>query len=258
MGEIEQFGMIRHGAKQKGGEIRKPLEESGLSKEQQRKWSEAVEALKLVDPELSHETVPGIEKLARHIYDGLPKHALVIFVSTDTPRTKLTADLLSMEILEIENSGGNKKDVAVAFIWEPEEIKKQPNSLSNIPIWPPEIMKTMREIIMQDARDDEVMEAYLKSDGNFEIPNENGIMFRAINNDLSNEESSLKRRAEELMIQYEKLKNTFVNEKRPIFFYGLGHHSSLVALDIAFNGREEYISVDEIPNPLDLWHAKKQ
>ncbi len=34
---MEEFNLIRHGEKLKVGEERKPLEESGLSKEQQKK-----------------------------------------------------------------------------------------------------------------------------------------------------------------------------------------------------------------------------
>lgn len=258
MGEIENFGMIRHGAKQKGGESRKSLEQSGLSEEQQRKWQEAVEALNLEDPELSYETVPGIEKLGEKIFESLPENALVIFVSTDTPRTKLTADLLATEIINLSKSEGDKKDIATAFIWEPEEIKKQSDSLSNIPMWPPEIIKVMEEIIAQDSKDDEMMEAYLKSDGNFEVLGENELTFKMVNRDLGSHDSCLRRRAEALKKQYNLLADTFKDECRPVYFFGVGHHSSLVALDIAFSGRKIYKSVDEIPNPLDLWQVKKQ
>lgn len=257
MSEIEDFGMIRHGAKQKGGELRKSLGESELTEEQQRKWQEAVESLKLDNPELSYEALPGIERLGKKIYESLPEHALVIFVSTDTPRTKLTADLLSNEIIELSKAEGGKKDIAVAFLWEPEEVKKQPDSLSNIPMWPPEIMEILEEIIAQDSADDETMEAYLKSDGNFEVPGENELTFKMVNRDLRSHDSCLRRRADALKKQYDLLLDTFKDENRPIFFYGVGHHSSLVALDIAFNGRRKYDSVDEIPNPLDLWKAKK-
>ena len=40
---------------------------------------------------------------------------------------------------------------------------------------------------------------------------------------------------------------------RPVYVYGIGHHGSLIALDVAYNGRDKYDSVDEIPKPLSLW-----
>jgi len=250
---MQEFNIIRHGEKLEAGEERVPLEESGLSGEQQRDWKESVERLGLENPELSYRAVPKIEKLGQEIFESLPEGALVIFGSTNTPRTKLTADLLSKKIMEL--SVRENKNITVAFIWEPEEIKGQPGSLSSIPMYPPEISDAIKKIQEQDEIDDKIIKDYLEKDGGFAHPKEEEWVMKAVNDDLAGEDSFMRRRADLLKSQYEKLKEAFGNENRAIFFYGLGHHSSLLALDVCFNGRKKYDSVAEMPQPLSLWKA---
>ncbi|MFH0969536.1 MAG: hypothetical protein V1804_03455 [Patescibacteria group bacterium] len=255
---MKEFNLIRHGEKLEIGEERKPLKDSGLTSEQQAKWSEAVKRLELEDPELAYEALPKIEKLGQEIYDSLPEKALLVFVSTDTPRTKLTADLLSCEIINISKNG--KKDIAVLFLWEPPEEETKPDSLKNVMLGVKnevfgDIMMRMKAIMEQDIADNSSFQEYIEKGGNKTFPMEQNVTWKAINEDIASEDSTIKKRGLYLREHFEKMSEQFKDEDRPVFFYGLCHHSALVALDTAFNEREKYDSVKDIPNPLDLWSA---
>lgn len=250
---IEGLGIIRHGEKLGLGEVRKPLEESGLSPEQQTKWAEAQERLNLADPEITYSALPKIEKMARDIYTDLPENALVVFTSTMVPRARFTADLISTELSALAFK--DHKNIGVAFVWEPKEEAIKSDSLTNIPLYPPEIGEAMANKIREvDAAADGSLMDYLRTDNASRThPMEDELTFQVMNEDLARPDSFMKRRAELLKEQVTKLEQTFGDEDRPVFFYGVGHHSSLVALDVAFHGTTHYASAEEMPKPLSLW-----
>ena len=249
----ENIGFIRHGEKLGVGEARKPIEESGLTPLQQEKWRAAQERLGSIDPEISYAALPKIEALAQEIYSSLPEEALVVFASTTIPRARFTADLLSTEI--VSRAMDDNRDIGVSFIWEPEELAEKPESVSNITMYPPEVMDAMTKKVAElDLKDDESLREYLEDDeASTTHPKEDEITFQIMNEDLTSKDSFMKRRAELLKAQVATLGHYFKDESRPVFFYGVGHHSSLIALDVAFNGRQSYESVDDMPKPLSLW-----
>ncbi len=252
MKDFEQFSFLRHGPKLKVGEKRKPLEESELSSEQRAKWQEAMEDLKLEDPELAYEALPRIEQLAREIFSDLPKHAMLIFVSSEYSRTKMTSYLLSKELMALSNSDA-QKDIMVSTLYEPAEEVQKPDSLkSNLA---GDIMPLMEAIRQRDYQDDEMLRKYFEEGGDKSVQMEDELVMKTVNEDLAGEDSHIRKRAVLFREQYEKLKHDFRNIERPVFFYGVTHHSALVALDVGFNGRERYESADEIPKPLSLWKA---
>jgi len=179
---MDEFNFIRHGEKLKLGETRKTLEDSGLTKEQQEKWKEAVDALRLEDPELAYEALPKIEQLAQEIYDSLPNGALLLFLSTDTPRTKLTTNLLSSELVRLECQNG--KNIAVASLWEPENNNQQ-DSLRDV--FTGDIMDRMKKILIQDSQDEQAIKEYFESGGNKTFAMEDELVMKAVNEELASE-----------------------------------------------------------------------
>jgi hypothetical protein len=251
MKEFNEFSLIRHGPKLKVGEKRRPLAESGLTEEQQEKWQEAVESLHLEDPELAYDALPKIEELAREIFKDLPENALVMFISSRYPRTKLTTYLLSSELTELSQQ--QEKDIGVSYFWEPEDVIQKKESLtSNLE---GDIMPLIDEIRKRDYKDDETLKKYFEEGGNKFIPLEDELTMKAVNEDLASENSYIRKRADLFEKQYTELKEKYIETNRSIYFYGVTHHSALIALDVAFNGRQKYNSVDEIPKPLSLWKA---
>jgi hypothetical protein len=253
---IMEFNLIRHAFKKEPMEKRS-LGESGLTKKQQEKWLEAVARLKLDDPEITYKSLPLIEKMAEGIYETLPEKALVLFAATKYPRNKITADFLSAEIsrLAIEK---DDKEISTAFIWEPAEVAEKADSLTKIPVGTPEaIIENMKVILELDYKDDISLREYLEGrSGDVSHPLENELVMKAVNFDLRSENSFLRKRADLLKTQAEKLKETFKDHEGPVYFYGIGNHSGLIALDVAFNNRQSYRAVEEIPEPLALWKAK--
>lgn len=250
---MKEIGLIRHGPKLGGGEKRVPLEESGLTQKQQERWAEAVERLGIEeDPELSYDSVPQIEELAHRMNESLPDRATVLFVSTEYPRTKLTADLLSTSLMELAEH--DSKDVEVSFIWEPKGEAEKPGSVSKLPQGIPEIMEAMEEIADRDYPGDESLKEYFASnDGSITHPKEDELNMKAINEQIGDKDSYIGKRVSLLKQQVENVKRKFPPDDRPVYVYGVGHHSSLIAVDIAYNNREKYDSPDEIPKPLSLW-----
>ncbi len=248
---MEEFNFVRHGSKMKADEVRVPIKESGLSSSQQEKWKEAVERLKLEDPEINYDSLVKIEALAQDICSQLPEKALLIFNSTNTPRTKLTADFLSTSVFEESKKLG--KDIRVAYIWEPSLRAKEDGALmrTSESIGIPLMLRLMEEV---EENDDKSLHMYLTSGkGAFAHPKEDELVMKAVNRDLASEPSFFKNRAAVLKGQMDRIRESFPDKDLPLYFYGIGHHGSLIALDVAFNGREKYSSVDEIPQPLSVW-----
>jgi hypothetical protein len=253
---IMEFNLIRHAFKKEPTENRS-LEESGLTKEQQEKWQEAVTRLKLEDPEITYESLPLIEKMAEGIYESLPPKALVLLAATEYPRNKITADFLATEIARLAMEKEDK-EISTAFIWEPSDVAANADSLTKIPVGTPgAIMENMKIVFEKDYQDSESLREYLEGrSASVSHPLENELTMKAANLDLISKDSFLKERADLLKAQVEKLKETFKDYDGPIYFYGVGNHSSLIALDVAFNDRQKYETVEEIPEPLALWKAK--
>lgn len=253
---MKEFGMIRHGEKLGVGESRKSLEKSGLSPEQQEKWKEAAARLRLKDPEISYAALPKIERMAQRMYDELPQEALVVFATTQLPRARMTADLLANELSRLTQQHGKK--IHTAFIWEPPKDAQNPESVSHVSMFSQEFNDRFARYVAMNAHDDETLADYLDSGdspgGRFH-PKEDELVLGISNEDLASGDSVLRRRAELLKKQFSKIEKTFQDSDAPVYFFAVGHHSSLIALDVAFNGRERYESVDEIPEPLSLWKA---
>jgi hypothetical protein len=257
---MEQFNTMRHGHKLRPGEVRGPLEQSGLSAEQQQTWREAVDRLGLeADPEITYESLPLIEKIAADLYERLPEKATVIFSSTKYPRARLTADFFSSALIKVA-AERKDKDVGVAFLWEPGEDASKDTSTAEVldvsgeftKVW--ELMKEVKDLEYPDDTD---LAAYFSSnDGNRRHPKENEVLMKAVNLDLSRDNSVFKKRAERLKVQLQSL-DTILKTDSPIYFFGVGHHSNLISLDIALNDRTHYDSVDQIPEPLAIWKADK-
>lgn len=255
------FASMRHGHKLPVGETQKPLEQSNLTEGHQSKWREAVERLGGEDPEIIYENLPLIEIKAKELFGALPSHATVLIATSRYPRAKILADFLTGYLLEL-NDAHLEKDLNVAFLWEPMEIAKEEESISNIANIESvarDITALMEKIQKQEHLDDALFSEYFSQDGNRTHPNEEELVRKAINEDLASPYSVYKKRAEILKHQLKRVRAVYADLDRPLYCLVIGHHSNLVALDVAFNNRHEYISVDEIPKPLTLWSvpAKK-
>lgn len=248
--------MIRHGEKLDVEEVRKPLEESELSAEQQKKWRDALQTSGLQEPEIAYAALPKIENMAKSMVEQLPSEALVVFAPTRMPRARMTAELLAGEIAA--QAQAQKKQIATAFVWEPADIATEKGSVSNIAMWPIEMAEIIRKFAEQEKADDSALRKYLEESppqdvGNKSYWNEDQLIFETVNIDLSQQHSVIRERAELLKQQVAAVMEHFSGHPAPVYFYGVGHHHSLIALDVAFNGRIRYNSVEDLPAPLDLW-----
>jgi len=252
---METFGFIRHGSKLEPGKPIEKLEKSGLTLEQQEKWKEATKRLGIEnDPQMGYENLPLIEKMARDMYEKLPPKATVIFSSTDYPRTKLTADLISSTLMEIIKEK-NEKEIAVAYMWEhPDEATKE-GSRTKTGDMKNEMatnQRLMREVQKMDYPEDLDLEEYLKHGGHKTFANEDEVLRRAVNLDLRSEDSQYKKRVATFKESLKNIEESLDDIDGPVFFYMVGHHPNLITFDVALNGREHYDTSDEIPKPLTL------
>ena len=251
MKTFEQFSFLRHGEKQPAGVERVPLSESGLTAEQQALWQEAAERLGSdIDPELAYESLPAIAKMAKELYERLPKKAVVVFSSTDRPRTLMTANLLSADLLALIQQS-EEKQISVEFLLEPKWDQNREGIAHPAHGIDERWLTTARAL-----EGDTLVDEYIEHGGARSHERELEVFFRIIQNDLQRSDSLIRQRAEELRLQVEDLYKKFADEGTSVFFYGVGHISSLVALDVAFNGRKKYESVDDMPKPLELWKVK--
>jgi hypothetical protein len=119
----------------------------------------------------------------------------------------------------------------------------------------------IRKFAEQEKAEDAALKKYLEESapgdvGNKAYWNEDELIFKTANIDLASENSVIRKRAETLKEQVAKVTEQLKDHATPVYFYGVGHHHSLIALDVAFNGRSHYDSVDELPKPLALWKIK--
>ena len=258
---MKEFGFVRHGHKLGPEEEGRSLEESGLTLEQQRKWKEAVTRLGIENnPQMGYENLPLIEQMAKGMYEKLPERALVIFTATDYPRAKLTADLISTELTRL-SVGGHGKEIKVAFLWEHPDEKVKADSMSRIVDMREEMAANQRllgEVQKRDYPDDLDFKVYLTRGGDKAYANENEALRRAVNLDLESEDSQYRKRASSFKRQLQHIETTFDDHNEPVFFYAVGHHPNLIAMDVAINGRTHYERSDEIPRPLTLWKVDKE
>jgi len=258
---MEKFSFIRHGDKLTPGKAMESLEESSLTPAQQEKWKEAVRRLGIENnPQIRYENLPIIEQMAKEMYEKLPPKATVVFSSTNYPRTRLTADLLSSELMKLINED-KTKEIAVAYMWESPEDAIKEYSRTNIGDMKNEMatnQRLMREVQKTDYPDDLDLEEYLKHDGNKTFDNEDEVLRKAVNLDLKNENSQYKKRVGSFRESLKNIKTSFDDISGPVFFYMVGHHPNLITFDVALNGREYYNTSDEIPKPLMLWEVDKE
>lgn len=241
------------------GVDRLSIEESGLTVDQQNKWKEACATLdEGVDPEITYENLPLIEKMAVDIFEKLPDKALLLFASTDFPRTRMTCALLSMELtrLGLENPD---KHIVTGSIWESPEVANQDESISNLPgeakgfldLW-----KKFKD--REEAKSDPSLKEYFKQSGGEKThPKEQEIVFKLANQDLANPDSVFRKRADQIKGQIESFKKRYPDGDYKTYFFGIGHVSTLISVDIALNDREKYDRVEEIPTPLTIIKAEK-
>jgi hypothetical protein len=250
-----EFSFLRHGHKVEAGTERLSIEQSGLTPEQQEKWKEALSVLgNDVDPEITYENVPLIEKMALDIFNKLPDRALLLFTSTDYPRTRMTSALLSGELIKISNDYP-EKDIAIASIWEPKEIRQQEDSISNIPNENREAVALFKEFQKTlDLEKNPALQDYFNHPtGGKNHSKGQEMLFEIANKDLASKDSVFRKAAEQMKKQLESFKEKYKDMDRPVYFFGVGHNTTFVALDVAVNGRGHYDSVDEIVEPLTLW-----
>ena len=257
---MENFSLIRHGDKLGVGETRKPVEHSGLSAEQQRKWSAICDRLGIEDPEITYESVRGIERLAAEIYGQLPERALVVFTTTDYPRTRFTAEYLLDELEELIAARQEKKIYTEVIGESSEKGGRRSVGVTDIPKETPGMIERMRAIVAEEADEDAQLGDYLASQGGGKShARETELFFMAVNRDLGSEDSIIRKRAEELKERVDRLEREGVRAgDLPVYCFGVGHMSGLIAMDVAFNGRNHYGTLDEMPRPLALWKAKDQ
>jgi len=260
---MKEYISMRHGYKLRPVEERRPLEDSGLSAQQQETWREAVERLHLGDdPEITYETLPAIEKVAADTYERLPEKATVIFTSTKYPRARITADFFSTELTKLAMNNKEGKDISVAYLWESPEEASKDSSMTNVSDVSGEysqLWDLMKEVGAAEYADDADLDAYFhaSTDGKRAHPKENEILMKAVNLDLSRPDSVFKKRAVSLKEQLKSIHTAFT-ESEPVYFIGVGHHTNLISLDVALNGRTHYDSVDQIPVPLEMWKADRK
>jgi len=255
---MQKFSFIRHGEKMGVDEARPAIEVSRLTGEQQTRWKQICERLHVEDPEVTYQSVEKIESLARDIFLSLPERALVVFSTTNYPRTRFTAEYV-LETLEDLVREDGKKHIYTEVIGESmTDTGVRTVGTSGLAKEAPGMLQLMQQIARQDQADDDGMTQYFSSTGGGKgHTKELELFFAAVNQDLASENSLIKKRAEELRNEVEQLKKDVqTNKELPIFFFGVGHMSSLVALDVAFNGRTAYERVEEIPTPLSLLAAK--
>jgi hypothetical protein len=170
----------------------------------------------------------------------------------------MTYLLLSQELIRISHSH-QEKDVAIASVWEPKEIRELDNSVSNLPNENKEAVELFREFQKNvDLEKDPALEDYFTHPtGGKNHPKGQEMLYEIANKDLASENSVFKKAAEQMKKQMELFKEKYKDGARPVYFFGVGHNTTFVALDVAVNGRTHYDSVDEIVEPLTLWRVSK-
>lgn len=251
---MDKLSFIRHGDKLKSGQERGPIGESNLNAEQQRRWEETCAKLNIVDPEVTYESALKMEALAADIYESLPERALVVFTSTNYPRTRFTAEYILETIENIAQARKDKK-IYTETIGESNIVDNARTvGTSTVAKEAPGMIERMKAIMAQDASDDNRLTDYFShSGGGKGHAQETEIFFRAVNADLASDDSVIQKRAAELRNELQSIKDSVqTKHDLPIFIYGVGHMSSLIALDVAFSGRTSYEAVEEMPTPLSL------
>jgi len=258
---MEKFSFIRHGDKLTPGKDTGSLEESSLTPLQQEKWKEAVIRLGIEgNAQIKYENLPIIEEMAKEMFEKLPPKATIIFSSTNYPRTRLTADLLSSELMKLINEY-KTKEISVAYMWESPGDADKEESRTNIGNMKNEMatnQRLMREVQKTDYPEDLELEEYLKHGGNKTFKNEDEVLRRAVNIDLGKEDSQYRKRVETFRESLKNIEKSFDDIDGPVYFYMVGHHPNLITFDVALNGREHYNTSDEIPKPLTLWEVDKE
>lgn len=254
---LENISFMRHGEKMTAADqdtISKDLE--GLSVEDQQEWKEAVERLKIEDsPEIRPANIIKIREIASELLGELPENTLVLLTSTFTPRTRLTADFLSTELSKASEQVG--KNIGIGYLWQSDADKKNSANPINLPealvgSKGSEITSLMKDILAEQ-RPDTDPEAYLKTGGGFKVENEDELVVELVRRDLAKgDDSAIRERVQLYKDQINNMNDSVSNEERPVYVIAVGHHMSLIPLDMYANGVGEF-SPEEIPQPLDRW-----
>lgn len=258
---MKEFNLMRHGHKFPPGQETGDIESSELSSEERVIWQEAVTRLGIEDsPELTFENIHLIDEVAKGVYEKLPSKATVIFTSTMYPRARLTADLMASSLTRLAREN-NDKEVGVAFLWESKENAQKEDSMTNIMDVSREYVQMwelMQRAAAQKNLGSDSLEAYFKqNDGNKTHPDENELVKDAVNLDLASDHSIYRDRIQRFRKQLRSLEEGLTSDV-PVYFFGVGHHSNLITLDLALNHKDHYDSADEIPEPLAIWQADRE
>ncbi|MFH1089844.1 MAG: hypothetical protein V1716_05485 [Candidatus Uhrbacteria bacterium] len=204
---MQKFSFIRHGEKMGVGEERSAIEVSGLTSDQQARWKNICERLHVEDPEVTYQSVEKMESLAKEIFSSLPDRALVVFSTTNYPRTRFTAEYV-LETLEDLAREDNKKHIYTEVIGESTtDTGVRTVGTSGLAKEAPGMLPLMQQIARQDQADDDGVAQYLSSTGGGKgHAKEMELFFAAVNQDLASENSLLKKRAGELRAEVEQLK----------------------------------------------------
>lgn len=249
---LEKISLMRHGEKIGPGnedQIARDLEQ--LDVQDQRQWTEAVNSLGVQDnPEIRPQSIIRIREIAQEVVAELPEHSLVMLANTMTPRTRLSADFLHTEIVRAASSAN--KEISVVFIWQPSSEKENDQNPIHLPSGPnSKNMLPIAKKVLAEKYPDVDAEAYFRTGGGQQIPDEDEFISELVHLDLNSANSDIKKRVDQYQAQINTLKEWSQGEQ-PVFFIGVGHHMSLVTLDMFNKGVREY-SAKEMPQPLDKW-----
>lgn len=251
--KLSSFSFMRHGRKFMVGERMPSLSKAGLNKRQKKLCDEVCALIKVNEPPIDPAEVVRIGTLAEKIAIGLPLWTTLLLASSDLPRTRFTAEVLQNELeyysLELQ------KQIAYCSIdefprWKSSLVAKSKiaDEDSNF------IVHRVMPIVAPLSATDAGVRAYCESGANLSHPREAEFGFEAANNDLAADDSYLIDRAENLMEEVHELKHKFQSQPvPPNYFLAVGHFSGLIAFDVAFRGRLSYKSVDQLPQPLDIY-----
>lgn len=254
---LEKISFIRHGEKMTATDqdtISSDLE--NLSVEDQAEWREAVERLGIeANPEIRPANMLKIREIAQELFGELPEKALVLLTSMLTPRTRLTADLLSTELYKATQEGS--KDIGIAYMWQPDSEGKNPENPINLPnpvvaSKGPELAALLKEIVAEQSPGTDP-DSYMKTGGGFKVEKEDDLVIELVRRDLAKgDDSAIRERVHLFEDQIKNMKEWTANEERPTYVVAVGHHMSLIPLDMHFNEVREF-PAEEIPQPLDRW-----
>jgi hypothetical protein len=165
----------------------------------------------------------------------------------------MTSAILSTELARLVRIHP-EKDIDIASIAEPREIREREESLTNLPSEGAGFVDLWRDFKTNyNVENDLALSDYFaQSGGGKNHPKAQAIVFELVNQDLASENSIFRKAAQQMKRQMEAFKQVYQGQDRPVYFFGVGHNTTLIALDVAMHNRDHYDRVEDIPEPLTL------